>query len=132
MQQFNSNGADRTKSNPSNDSSRFSVPETNPVNHVNPEERKGLSGIAIGIILLIIGAVMIGIIIFVAIFIGIIAIAVSGSKGGSEVTQDINAEETENWQDYAILDTDNPRMLPIITKEEEQDNDTYSEYRNGN
>ena len=108
------------------------MPETNPVNHVNPEERKGLSGIAIGIILLIIGAVMIGIIIFVAIFIGIIAIAVSGSKGGSEVTQDINAEETENWQDYAILDTDNPRMLPIITKEEEQDNDTYSEYRNGN
>ena len=47
MQQFNSNGDDRTKSNLSNDRSRFSVPETNSVNYVNPEERKGLSGIAI-------------------------------------------------------------------------------------
>ena len=40
--------------------SRFGIPETNSANYANNTERKGLSGAAIGIILLIIGAVMIG------------------------------------------------------------------------
>ena len=105
--------------------SRFGIPETNSANYANNTERKGLSGAAIGIILLIIGAVMIGIVIFVVVFIGIIAVAVSGSTeesaNKSETNQEIDAEDTENWQNYAILGTDNPRTLQIITKEKEEE-----------